>query len=118
MLSESTLVIVWGTALVLMLVMLALFAWACAWMAREVFRPGARPSPAPSTQLLADVEHDPPTADRRPSWDEDDAWYLKPSVMHFNPATGLPIIEGTGDVGGMGGIDVGGNPWGTSWSED
>lgn len=114
----TVLMVVLGVCGVLALGMLALFTWAGVWMVRDVLRQGPRPRPAPSRPRVVDVEPVSPRMAPRPwylnhaaRWD-DDAW------MHVNPATGLPIIPGTGGIHGVGGIDVSGTPFGMSNDED
>lgn len=118
MLSFQLYLLILGTAFVLMLAMLVLFMWAMASLMRAALKGGPTPRHAPSTSRAADVEPVSPRKAPRPWYLQDttgDVWQQWNSI---NPATGLPIIPFTGGLHGMGGIDIGGNVWGTSNNED
>lgn len=113
MLSLQLYLLILGTAFVLMLVMLALFAWALVSLARAVLKGGPAPRhPLPSVALPSPSEPE-KEAPARKSWvDNLDPWEPGLDPMLVNPATGLMMI------GGIAGRDVLGNRWGCAWSDD
>ncbi len=113
MISSKIYFLLLGIALVLTLAMLALCAWAFVSLARAVLKDGAAPRrPLPSVALPRQSEPEREETTRE-WWDDDlDPWAPGFEPMLVNPATGLMMI------GGIGGIDVGGNPWGCSWHDD
>ena len=116
MFPANILLIIWGASVLFALVLIALFGVGVVWLILNV----TRHAPAPGQASRARRR---PTRKPVESIPDDDTLEDDDSDHHVhlhwvNPANGLPIMPGTGGPNGLGGIDVQGNPWGSTSQDD